>query len=97
MYARLTTVYVKLDKIDEAIKIYKEDVIPAAEAQHGCRGCYLLTDRKTGKGIAFTMWETKHDANVSEQSGYYQAQISRFKGMFVAKPVNEGYDVSVQP
>ena len=96
MYARLTTVYVKLDKIDEAINIYEEYVIPAANAQPGCCGCYLLTDRSTGKGIVMTMWETRYYAGASIQNGYYQAQLNRFSTMFVAKPVTEGYEISTQ-
>ena len=70
MFARLTIVEVKVDKLDEAGKLYEEGVIPAAKSQKGFRGAYLLTDRKTGKGMSITLWESEADALAGEQSGY---------------------------
>ena len=96
MFARLTIVQVKSDKLDETIKIFEEGVIPAAKSQKGYCGAYLLTDRKTGKGIALTLWDSEEDAIANEQSGYYQEQINRFKDFFTAPPVREGYEVSIQ-
>ena len=55
MFARLTVVQMKSDKLDETIKIFEEGVIPAAKTQKGYRGAYLFTDRKTGKGIAIPL------------------------------------------
>ncbi len=96
MFARLTIVQVKSDKIDETIKIFEENVIPAAKSQKGYRGAYLLTDRKTGKGISMTLWDSEEKAVANEQSGYYQEQVSKFKEFFTAPPVREGYEVSIQ-
>jgi len=60
-------------------------------------GVYLLTDRKTGKGIGITLWESEDDAIANEQSGYYQEQLNKFKDVFTALPVREGYEVSLSP
>jgi len=97
MFARLTIVQVKPDKIDETIKIYEESVVPAAKLQKGYRGVYLLTNpKKPGKGYSITLWDTEEDAIANEQSGYYQKQLAKFKDFFTAPPVQEGYEVSVQ-
>jgi len=96
MFARITRIQVKSDKVDEAIKIYTENVTPARKAQKGSRGAYLLTDHKTGKGIAITLWDSEDDAIANEQSGYYQEQLTKFKDVFAAPPVREGYEVSYQ-
>jgi heme-degrading monooxygenase HmoA len=96
MFARLTVVQVSLDKLDETIKIYEENVIPAAKSQKGYRGVYLLSDRKTGKGVSITIWDNEEDAIANEQTGYYQEQVGRFKEFFTAPPVREGYEVSIQ-
>ena len=96
MFARLTIVQVKLDKLDETIKIFEDSVVPAAKSQKGFKGSYLLTDRNTGKGISCTLWDSEEDAVANEQSGYYQEQVGRFKDFFTAPPAQEGYDVSVQ-
>ncbi|UCC90707.1 MAG: hypothetical protein JSW24_00630 [Dehalococcoidia bacterium] len=96
MFARLTIVQASTDKLDETKKIYEESVIPAAKSQKGYRGAYLLSDSKTGKGVSITLWDSEEDAIANEQSGYYQEQINKFKGLFTAPPVREGYEVSVQ-
>jgi len=96
MFARLTVVQVNIDKLDESKKIYEEGVIPAAKSQKGYRGAYLLIDRKTGKGVSITLWESEEDAIANEQSGYYQASVDKFKDFFTAPPIREGYEVSVQ-
>ena len=46
--------------------------------------------------MSITIWDTEEDAMANEQSGYYQEQVSRFKDIFKAPPVREGYEVSVQ-
>jgi heme-degrading monooxygenase HmoA len=96
MFARLTRVQMSIDKLDETVKIFKESVVPAAKAQKGHRGGYLLTDRETGRGVAITLWDSEDDANANEQSGYYQEQLGKFKDYFTAPPVREGYEVSLQ-
>jgi heme-degrading monooxygenase HmoA len=96
MFARLTIVQVKVDKLDETRKIFEEGVIAAAKLQKGYRGGYLLTNHKTGKGISITLWDNEKNAIANEQSGYYQEQLNRFKGLFTAPPVREGYEVSLQ-
>ena len=96
MFARVTIIQVKSDKIDEAIKIYAEKVNPVRKAQKGSRGAYLLTDRKTGKGMAIALWDSEEDAIANEKSGYYQEQLSKFKDVFAAAPVREGYEVGFQ-
>jgi len=96
MFARLTTVQMKRDKIDEGVKIFEQSVIPTAKAQKGYRGAYLLTDRKTGKGVSIALWDSEQDIVASEESGYYQEQLSKFKDTMVAPSVREVYEVSVQ-
>ena len=96
MFARITMIQGKVEKTDESIKIYEDSVISAAKLQKGFKGAYLLTDRKTGKSISCTLWESEEDAVANEKSGYYQEQIEKFKGLLTAPPTHEGYEVSVQ-
>ncbi len=96
MFARVTNVQTKVDKIDETINLFEESVLPAAKSQKGYRGAYLLTDRKTGKGVSISLWDSEEDAVANEESGYYQEQVSKFKDFFIAPPVREGYEVSLQ-
>jgi heme-degrading monooxygenase HmoA len=95
MFARLTIVQVNIDKLDETIKLFEGSVVPAAKLQKGYRGIYLFTDRQTGKGVSIALWDSEEDAIANEQSGYYQEQLAKFKDLFTAPPVREGYEVSV--
>ena len=96
MFARLTRVEMNIDKHDETVKIYAESGVPAAKSQKGYRRAYLLSDRKAGKGVAITLWDSEEDAIANEQSGYYQEQVDKFKDVFTAPPIREGYEVDVQ-
>ena len=96
MQARVTLVQILPDKMDEAITIYRDSVVPAAQQQKGCKGLLMLADRNTGKGISITMWETEADMTVGESSGYYQQQLDKFKDVFGAPPVREQYEITVQ-
>jgi heme-degrading monooxygenase HmoA len=93
MFARLTIVQVKVDRIDEVIKLYGDNVVPAAKSH---KGILLLTDRKTGKGISISLWESEQDAIANDKSGYYQQQVGKFKDYFTKPPAQEGYEVSIQ-
>lgn len=95
VFVRLTIVQIKKDMIDDAAKLYKESVVPAARSQEGYIGAHLMVDRKTGKGVSITAWETEKNAIANEESGYYQEQVAKFKDMFTAVPVREGYEVVV--
>ena len=97
MNARVTFVQIVPGKLDEAVGLYRDSVLPAAKQQKGFRGLYLLTltDRNAGKGISITLWETEADMTAGENSGYYQQQLAKFKDVFSAPPVREAYDVSV--
>ena len=96
MYARVSIAQSQPGKADEVIRIHRDSVVPAAKQQKGFKGLYLLHDRKTGKGITITLWETEADMTAGETSGFYQQQVAKFKDVLSAPPVREAYEVSVQ-
>jgi predicted ester cyclase len=95
-FARVTITQSNLDKAEEAIKIYKENLVPEAKRQKGFHFIMSLSDFKTGKGLSISIWDSEADAIANEQSGYYNKQVDRFKAFYIAKPVREGYTVTVQ-
>ena len=95
-FARVTVTQMKPEKVAEAVKIYGESVVPDAKKQKGFRGIMLLSDFKTGKGLSISIWDSEADAVANEQSGVYKAQLDKFKDLFTAKPIREGYIVTVQ-
>ena len=96
MYARVTIIHGDKEKVDDAIALYKKYVVPAAKAQKGYKGITLLSDKKSGKGISITYWNSEKDALSNEDSKYYQEQLVKFMGFFKMDPIREGYEVAVK-
>ncbi len=96
MYARVTTVYVRLDLIDKAIDIYRESIIPAARLQNGFQSGTLLVDRESGKALSITIWDSKEDIKANEDNQYYQEQLLKMMVVFTTDPMREEFEVLVQ-
>lgn len=96
MYARITTIHVKIEEIDEAAKLFEESVVPAFKSQTGYRGDSFLADRKTGKCICISLWDSEQDAVRNEESRSYQEQLLKFRDLFTEPPIREGYEVIVE-
>ena len=94
MHARVILGKVKHGKQDEAINIYKENVVPAAKEQKGFKSMNLLTDMDTNKFISITIWETEKDMIAGESSGYLQEQVGKITSLFVGPPTIQHYVVS---
>ncbi len=89
MHARLTTRQIEPGRIDEAIGIYRDTVVPAVSQQQGSKGGLVMTDRGTGKLMAISLWETEADLRAYEPGS---AADAFSKGA----PVREVYEVGVE-
>ncbi|MBI4787624.1 MAG: antibiotic biosynthesis monooxygenase [Chloroflexi bacterium] len=96
MYARIATVQIQPGKLDEAVRIFQDSVVPAAKRQKGFKSIMLMTDRNTGKGVSVAVWETEADMKANEASGYLQEQFAKFGALFAAPPVVERYELAAQ-
>ena len=94
MHARVILGRVKLDRQEEAIKLYKESVEPVTKEQKGFKEMHLLTDPDTSKFISITIWETENDMVAGESSGYLQEQLNKIAALFVGPPAIQHYIVS---
>ena len=95
MYARITTVNVKPDKLNEATDLFEKSVVPAAKDRDGFRGILLLVDKSTGKSLSIALWESEQDMKAGETSGYLQEQYSKFSAHFTSPPEPAPYEVKV--
>ena len=88
--ARLTFAKLKPDvDLDEARKIWDESIGPAALAQKGFIGIFMVVKEDKTEGIGFTFWETKEDGEAGVASGYYQEQVKRFGTFLAEAPTHE--------
>ena len=95
MYARMLRMQVKAERIDEAARLFAEDVIPGCRSQAGYRGACFLVDRKIGECIPTTLWETEADMIATEENRFFQTQLMKFLGLFHHGLVRESYEVAV--
>ena len=95
MHARMLRMQVKADHIDEAARLFAEEVVPACRSQAGYRGAYFLVDRRLGECVPITFWETEAHMVATEENRFFQTQLMRFLGLFHHGLVREAYEVEV--
>ena len=86
MYARVNYRQIPPDKMDEAIRMYRDTTLPERKTHKGFVGGYVLTDRSTGKILAISLWETQADMSAAGAPGYVDAVAG-------GPPVQEVYEV----
>jgi len=79
----------------EMVRVYRDEVVPAARRQRGFGGAILLTDPETGIGTSITLWETEADREAAVTGGFFDEKIEKFARMLTETPVRKHYDVSV--
>jgi hypothetical protein len=96
MFARVTTVYIRPEMVDKAVKIFEDSIVPAAKKQKGFHSIQWLIDRESGKAIAISIWDTEQDAKANEDNKYYQDQLLKLMVTFQTDPIREGFEVAVE-
>jgi len=92
MFARLTTIQGAPAKIDDAIRVVENDVIPGVKALDGFKNGYWCADRKSGKMLTLTLFETEQELQASEAAASQLRKTSTEKLGFEVKNV-ERYEV----
>jgi hypothetical protein len=95
MHARMLKMQVRPERIDEAARLFSEDVVPSCRDQAGYRGAYFLVDRKLGECVPITLWETEAQMMATEENRFFQTQLVKFLGYFHHGLTRETYEVVV--
>ena len=66
MYARSTTFQARTSSIDAGIEFVRDEVMPAVQAMSGCLGLSMMADRKSGRCIVTTAWDSLDDMRASD-------------------------------
>lgn len=96
MYARIIQMTGRPETADEAIKLWREVVLPAARQRPGFRNVHLFVDRSTGKAISLSLWDTEEDMLGGEVNGYLHGILSQLEGWVTEAPLVEHYDMVVR-
>jgi len=87
MQASVNYRQIPLDRMDEALRTYRDKTIPEIRTRNGFQGALVLADHSNGKTIAIALWDSETDMNASSPPGYVDA-ISG------GPPIREVYEVS---
>jgi heme-degrading monooxygenase HmoA len=68
VFARVSTYTGTSDEIDEAIRQFRENVLPSVEQLDGFKGAYFLVDRQNGKSLTVALWESEEAMRTSEEA-----------------------------
>jgi len=86
MHARLSR-FAGLDpeRIEETARQFEDETLDALAQQPGFRGITVGVNRRSGKAVALTLWETEADMRQSEKL----ADAAREQSVATAKPERE--------
>ncbi len=94
MWIRLIEVKIQPDKLDEARKIYNEEIVPTVKTQKGNVDMFLMESMdREGEMVSFTSWDSKEDGDTYEASGTYVEMVNKVKHTFAGMPTLWSYDV----
>ena len=68
MHARVTTLEGPPDRMDEAVRHVREQLIPQLQQHDGYKGFIALGDRQSGKLLGVVLWESEEAMRVSEEA-----------------------------
>lgn len=82
-FVRIVLIRVALERLEEFVSIYREEVIPALQAVPGCRGAFLAegTSRPM-EALSITVWDREEDSVRYEMSGVVEQLTGRLAGTF---------------
>ncbi len=95
MHARVTRVDVQPGKINDAVKTYEAQILPATLQQEGIVSAILLVDRDSNTAISITIWADEEKMALGEVSTYYVEQLKKLAQFFAGMPTRESYEVAV--
>ncbi len=93
MFARLFQFQLKPDTQDEAIKKFRESIIPDVKREKGLVSYSVLIDRNTGKGATIIYFDTKENMLANEASGLPQKMRDEFKNYWAGQYTVDRYEV----
>ena len=94
MWIRLIEVNIKHDKLDEARKIYNEEIVPTIKTQQGNIDTFFMESKdRECVVISFTSWETQENGDAYERTGTYVKMVNKIKHTFAGMPTLWSYEV----
>ena len=95
MHARVNTLQMDPQRIDDALRQLEEQDIPGFREIDGFRGFTVLADRSSGKVIATSYWDSEEQMRGSEDAVKEARKRAADTGGASAEPQVERYEVAI--
>ncbi|MCI0654540.1 MAG: hypothetical protein L0Y39_08700 [Methylococcaceae bacterium] len=96
MYVRAITLPLKPDKIDEAVRLFRDSIAPMFQKRKGFQQGYLVGDRSAAKAVSITLWDTEADATSLDTSGFFTEWTGMLKSCLDGQAVRDQDEVYFQ-
>ena len=96
MFARVRITSGVPGKVDDGVRHFRETVVASYKDVAGFKGAYLLVNRRTGKVMGITLWDSEANMHATDKT----SERLRAAGSQVVSgttPAPEEYEVVVQP
>ena len=71
MFARVSELTVRPERLEEGFREIEEHVIPALRMQAGYCGGLLLANRERGKMLAVILWESEQEMHATDEASHW--------------------------
>ena len=87
-YVRISTMQGDPSKLEDGIRVFREQAVATARQQRGFQGMKLVVDRRSGKGMTVTWWESEEAAQAAERA-LSQARTEGAQRVGASNPTTE--------
>ncbi len=96
MHARVTTVEFPPERMDDATRFVREQVLPQLQQLDGFKGFLVLGDRHSGKVLGVALWESEEALRATDEAAArIRGGVAEATGGTVARA--EDYEVIAGP
>ena len=95
MHARLTTIQMDPERVDQAISQLEEEDLPTFEKIDGYRGFTAFVDRSSGTVVGISYWDSKEQMQASEEEVKGARQRAADTGGATGEPTVERFEVAL--
>jgi heme-degrading monooxygenase HmoA len=94
MYARLSRwAGLPPERLDQTVRQFEEQHLPAIEQQPGYQGVMVLLDRGSGRAAAITLWESEDDMRTSDRLADEAREAAGVTAQAEREPIVDRYEV----
>lgn len=98
MFVQLTSCKFAPEAIDEVKRIFREEIVPAAQSQQGNKGVLLLEPvDKADDFVSVFRWRAKADADAYQSTDLYKNTSDKLAHLFSEEPVLRSYEAEDAP